>query len=424
MTVIKAPSPTARALIGLVAGLIVGTVIAWTDSAAGRTFALLIDPLGAIWVNALRMTVVPLVVSLLIATLASGDGAATFGRLGRRAVVLYLVFLVAMAIVGLVLGPPVYAMLYVDPASSAALRTSAGVMPTTKLPGFGVWVSSLVPANVVSGAAEGAMLPLIVFALLFGLALARVDDAVRAPATQFFRAIADAMIVIVRWVLLAAPVGAFALAVTVSTHLGNATAHVMLFYLVSHCALLTLCGVLLYIIVPLATRTSLGRFARALVPAQVVVVTTRSSLAALPAMLEGATRVLGVPAGVAGVVLPLSVSLLRASTGLSWVVYALFLGKLYGVSIGAAQLLGVAAVSIAMSFSVPGIPSGGLLIATPYFSAIGLPPQGIGILIALDAIPDIFKTLVIVTSDVSVTLLVASGAEHEVDGTHQADARP
>jgi proton glutamate symport protein len=212
---------------------------------------------------------------------------------------------------------------------------------------------------------------------------------------------------IVQWVLLVAPIGAFALAVTVATHLGNATAHVILFYLLSHCALLALLAVMIYLIVPAITRTPIRRFARALLPAQVVAVTTRSSLAALPVMLDKAVTVLGVPPAVASFVLPLGVSLLRAQTGLSYVVYALFLGKLYGIPLGVSQLVFVAAVGIAMSFSVPGIPSGGLLIATPYFQAIGLPAQGIGILIALDAIPDIFKTLVIVQSHMSTTLIIA-----------------
>jgi Na+/H+-dicarboxylate symporter len=315
------------------------------------------------------------------------------------------------------------------------------------VPGFGAWISGLVPANIMRAAADGAMLPLIVFALLFGLALARVDASIRGAAVGFFRAIVDAMGVIVRWILLAAPVGAFALAVTVATHLGNATAHVILFYLVSHAALLTFVGGLLYVVIPLMTHTPVKRFARALAPAQVVVVSTRSSLAALPAMLDGSTRVLGIAPSISGVVLPLSVSLLRANTGLSWIVYALFLGKLYGVPLGFLQLLGVGAVGIAMSFSVPGIPSGGLLIATPYFSAVGLPPQGIGVLIALDAIPDIFKTLVIVMSDISVTMLLASdedardkgkgmggplppssfppsAAKDEEHGTAEAQARP
>jgi len=385
-------------------------------------FASAVEPIGTLWVNALRMTVVPLVVSLLVATIASREGAAMFSRLGRRAIVTFIIFLVAIAAFGLLVAPPFYSLLHVDAASAASLRASAGDASSAPLPGFGAWVAGLVPSNILKAAADGAMLPLIVFALVFGLALSRLDSQRRAPVADVFRAIADASGVIVRWILLAAPVGAFALAVTVAIHLGNATAHVIAFYLMSNVVLLGAVAIIIYVVIPIMTKTPLARFVRALAPAQVVVVTTRSSLAALPAMLDGCTRILGIPRAVSGVVLPLSVSLLRANTGLSWVVYALFLSKLYGVPLGAVQLIGVAAVSIAMSFSVPGIPSGGLLIATPYFTAVGLPAQGIGILIALDAIPDIFKTLVIVMSDVSVTLLlsrdpaISAAAEHEEHG--------
>jgi proton glutamate symport protein len=401
-------SPAVRALLGLALGLVVGVFIAWSGAPAGLAFASIVEPVGTLWVNALRMTVVPLVISLIISTLASSAGAAMFGQLGRRALLVFLAFLVGMAIVGLVTAIPIYSRLTVDPAAAASLRaTAAASMPATKPPGFAAWFTSLVPANVVQSASDGAMLPLIIFAIIFGLALGRVQDSQRDALTGFFRAIAGAMMAIVQWVLLLAPIGAFALAVTVATHLGNATAHVILFYLLSHCALLALLAVMIYLIVPAITRTPIRRFARALLPAQVVAVTTRSSLAALPVMLDKAVTVLGVPPAVASFVLPLGVSLLRAQTGLSYVVYALFLGKLYGIPLGVSQLVFVAAVGIAMSFSVPGIPSGGLLIATPYFQAIGLPAQGIGILIALDAIPDIFKTLVIVQSHMSTTLIIA-----------------
>lgn len=366
------------------------------------------DPVGTIWVNALRMTIVPLVVSLLIATLGDSGGGAMFGRLGRRALLVFLALLIGMAIIGLVAAPAIYSRLVVDPAASASLRaTAAANMPATVPPTFAAWFTGLVPSNVVKAASDGAMLPLIVFALVFGLALGRVDASYRSALVAFFRAVSGAMLAIVHWVLLLAPIGAFALAVTVATHLGNATAYVILFYIVSHCALLLVLLVLLYLIIPPLTRTPLARYAKAMLPAQVVVITTRSSLAALPVMLDRAVGGLGIPPAVASFALPLGVSLLRASTGLSYIVYALFLGKLYGIPLGFGQLVFVAVIGIVMSFSVPGIPSGGLLIAAPYFQAIGLPPQGIGILIALDAIPDIFKTLVIVQSHMSATLILS-----------------
>jgi len=225
----------------------------------------------------------------------------------------------------------------------------------------------------------------------------------------FFRSIADAMLILVQWILLLAPIGAFALAVTLATHLGNATATAIAFYLVSHAGLLAIALGLLYVVIPIMTRTPIARFARALLPAQIVVVSTRSSLAALPAMLDGAERELHVPKAVTGFVLPLGVSLLRANTGMSWVVYALFLEKLYGISISPMQLVVLTAIGIAMSFSVPGIPSGGLFIIAPLFMAIGLPIEGVGILIALDSIPDIFKTMVNVTGHMTATALLARG---------------
>lgn len=406
----KTPAAPIRALIGLGLGLVVGGIIVATGSPAGMVLSQRIEPLGTIWVNGLRMTVVPLVMSLLVATLGSSEGARMFGVLGRRAIGIFLTMLVVIAIIGLIAAPPIYSMMHVDPAAAAALRASAGVAPTTAPPTFASWIVSLVPANVIATASDGTMLPLIVFAALFGLALAKLDLEYRAPAVGFFRAIADAMLAIVRWVLLLAPIGAFALAVSLAVHLGNATASVILFYLVSHSGLLLIVLGLLYVVIPIVTRTNVARFARSLLPAQIVVVSTRSSLAALPAMLDGAQRELGIPTPVASFALPLGVSLLRANTGLSWIVCALFLGKLYGVSLGFGQLVGLAAVSIAFSFSVPGIPSGGLLIAAPYYAALGLPVQGIGILIALDAIPDIFKTLINVTSQVSTALILSKTA--------------
>ena len=127
-------------------------------------------------------------------------------------------------------------------------------------------------------------------------------------------------------------------------------------------------------------------------------------------MIEGADRVLALPPHITSFALPFGVSLLRANTGVSWVVSALFIGKLYGVPLTFSQVLIVAVTSLAMSFSVPGIPSGGLFIVAPLFMAVGLPIEGVGILIALDSIPDIFKTLVNVTGHMTATTLLARGA--------------
>ena len=392
-------------MLGLALGLITGGVIAWSGSSGGLAFASFVEPIGTIWVNALRMTVVPLVASLLIATLASGHDVRSFGRLGRRALAVFFAFLIAIAAVGILVVPPFFSLLHVDPAAAASLRASAAEPVLTQTSGFAQWITGVVPSNVVKAAADGAMLPIIVFASLLGLGLARQSTPARLVA--MLRGISDAMIQIVRWVLLFAPLGAFALAVPLAIHLGNAAAGAIAFYLAAMVGFHAAMGVLIYLVVPIVTHTPLARFARALVPAQVVVVSTRSSLAALPAMLDGAQRELAISPEIAGFTIPLGVALLRANIAMSWIIQVLFLAKLYGVSIGAGAVLGVAAGSIVLSFSVPGIPSGGFLIAAPYLPSLGLPIQAIGILIALDAIPDIFKTLLNVTAHVSSALVVA-----------------
>jgi len=215
------------------------------------------------------------------------------------------------------------------------------------------------------------------------------------------------MIQIVRWELLFAPIGAFALAVPLATHLGNQAAGAIAFYIAAMVGFHAAVGVIFYLVIPLVTGTPIARFARAMMPAQVVVVSTRSSLAALPAMLEGAQRELEISPEIAGFAIPLGVALLRANIAMSWIIQVVFLAKLYGVSVSATAILWVALGSIALSFSVPGIPSGGFLVAAPYLPSLGLPIQAIGILIALDAIPDIFKTLLNVTAHVSTALVLA-----------------
>jgi Na+/H+-dicarboxylate symporter len=316
--------------------------------------------------------------------------------------------LAGVAVIGIVAGPPIMSFLHVDPASAASLRASA--TPTnTQLPGFGSWLVALVPANPIKAAADGTMLPVIVFSVIFGLALAKTSPEVRVPTARFFRAVTEAMLVLVKWILLLAPIGVFALAIGLALHLGTSLAGAVVFFLVAHCGLVLGIGILLYVVMWLSG-APMKRFARAALPAQIVATGTRSSVAALPAMIEGAERVLEIPPEVAGVALPLGVSLFRVNTPASWIISCLFIAKLYGVSLGLGAVVTVGLASIPMSLSVPGIPSGGLLILAPLFVAVGVPVEGIGILIALDAIPDVFKTVVIVTGHMASTTLLARRA--------------
>ena len=400
-----------RTLIGLVAGLATGVVISVASWNGANGFLSAIEPVGTLWVNAIRMTIIPLVVSLLIATIAEEKDARAVGRLGARAVVLFVVILSSVALLTFLAAPPLFSLLRIDATSAASLRgasSAAGAVPA--LPSFTSWLVGLVPANPVSAAVDGAMLPVIIFAVAFAMALARIAPERRVQATALFRGLADAMLVIVGWVLAIAPIGVFCLSVGLAARLGAGVAGAVAIYLALHSGFLAAFAIALYAVVRIFSDVPLTRFARALIPAQIVAVSTRSSVAALPAMIAGATRVLHLPIQVSGFALPFGVSVFRLNQAVTWIVSALFVSKLYGVPLSTAQLAFLGACSVPVSFSIPGIPSGGLFIIAPFFVSVGLPIEGMGILLALDAIPDVFKTLLNVTSQMATTVLLARGA--------------
>jgi proton glutamate symport protein len=400
-----------RTLLALVAGLAIGVAISASSSTGLRNFATDIEPIGTVWVNAIRMTVIPLVVSLLIATIAEEKDFRVVGRLGGRAVALYVAILSTIALFTFLAAPPLFAMMHIDVTSAETLRrASAGAAPAPALPSFTSWLVGLVPPNPVKAAADGAMLPLIVFAVAFAAALSRIETERRAAATAVFRALADAMLTMVGWVLAVAPIGVFCLAVALAVRVGAGVAGAVALYIALHALFLIISTIGLYVLVRLFSDVPLALFARAAIPAQIVAMSTRSSVAALPAMIDGANRVMHLPMKVAGFALPFSVSVFRLNQAVTWIASALFVSKLYGVPLTSAQLAFLGACSVAMSFSIPGIPSGGLFIIAPFFVSVGLPIEGMGILLALDAIPDVFKTLLNVTGQLATTAVLARGA--------------
>ena len=171
--------------------------------------------------------------------------------------------------------------------------------------------------------------------------------------------------------------------------------------------------------VALFAKVPFRRFARAALPAQVVAMTTRSSMAALPAMTAGASDVLKLERTATTFALPLAVSTFRLNQAVSWVVMAIFAAKLYDVHLPGTAIATLAVTSVLMSFSVPGIPSASLFVVAPFFAGYGIPPEAIGVLIALDLIPDVFKTLLNVTGQLgTVTLIGAPPAEQKgADGS-------
>lgn len=401
-------SASMRVLAGLGAGAVVGLALAWIDAGLATRVADLVQPLGKLWLNALQMTVVPLVLALVVVGVNTANDAATSGRTARRAIVVFLVLLCAAAAFTALVAPLALSMVPRDPALADALRNGMAGGPALAAPtGWADTLTAIIPSNAIAAAAQSAMLPLVVFALFFGFALTRIEASRRAHMVGLFQALADTMVVIVHWVLWVAPIGVFALILAVCARAGLSMLSALGVYILLESAIFITVTVLMLPLALLWGGERMRRFAAALVPAQVVAASTQSSLASLPAMLESAER-LGYPRPVAALALPMAVSLFRIAGPIQYLVSASFIAWAFGIDLTIAQLAIGAALAVVISLGSIGLPGQVSFMSTnlPVAQAMGLPVAPLGLMLAVDTIPDVFATVVNVSADLSATAIV------------------
>jgi Na+/H+-dicarboxylate symporter len=404
-----------RVFVGLAAGLVVGVVVAILDRPTFFAAVSAVEPIGKLWVNGIRMTVIPLVISLLISGIGSGSPSHV-GRVGGRAAIWFVLLVAGSSLLAALTAPTLLALAPLEPEAFASLREST---PSTdiELPPFREWIVGLVPSNPVAAAADGAMLPLIVFTVVFALAITRLATRHRSTLVGFFEAVSKAMLVIVEWLLLAAPVGVFFLVLPLAARAGVDLVGAMGHFVLVACGLITISLVALYPVAGWFGGVSIRQFARACVKPQAVGFSTRSSLAALPAMLEASDKELGLDSRVSGIVLPVATAVFKYASPIARITGTIFVARLFGVDLGVVGIAVIAVAIAALSFYSPGVPSGGLFVMTPVYLALQLPVEGIGLLIALDLIPDMFITTANVTADMTVAVVLGNDRRGESDGS-------
>ncbi len=394
-------------LIGLVLGLAVGAAISAAADPRLQLVVTGLEPVGELFVNAIRMTVIPLIISKLIVGVAGAADERAIRRVGLAAVLFFVSTLFTGATFGAVVGWPMLGWLTVDPAIAASLGGASSAAPAAAgLPTFGQWLVGLVPPNPFQSAAQGAMLPLIVFALAFGVSLSRVQAERRQLVVGLLQGVADAMLVLVRATLVLAPIGVFALAVPLAARMGLAAAGALVYYVALVAGLCTAFAVLvLYPAAVVVGRVPLARFARATFPAQAMAFSSRSSMASLPIMIEQGKH-LGLRDDVIGFFLPLAVAMFRGGSVIGTTVGALFIARLYGVSLEPMQLATMIPVAVAATVGSPGVPSGAVLMIAPVLLAAGVPAEGFGILLGVDTIPDMFRTTTNITANMTGAAII------------------
>lgn len=413
-------SAPVKVLLGLIFGAVVGLSLSSWDQAFALQVAQWAKPVGRLWLNALQMTVVPLVTALVIMGVNNASNAASSGRAARNAIIVFGVLLVAAASFAAVATPTLLSLIPNDQQTLETFRSALGGHASNAVAATPTqWIATVIPSNALAAAASSAMLPLVVFALFFGFALSRQEAERRERLLGLISIIADTMITIIRWVLWAAPLGVFALVLVVCAEVGISVLGVFGWYILVMCTVYILVTLLLYLVASVVARENLRRFASALLPVQLIAGSTQSSLASLPSMIDSARNRLGYPAALTSLMLPMAVSLFRVTSPAQYIAVASFIAWLYGIDLGFSQYAVAVLLAAAISMGSTGLPGQANFLTNnlPVTQSLGLPVEPLGVLLAMDTIPDVFCTVGNVTGHMTATAVIA---RHE-GGNGQSD---
>lgn len=398
--------PVGMTLAGLVAGLIWGILL--SDSALPGAITPTMALIGTLWLRALQMTIIPLVAALLVLGIAQMAEAARAGAAARKFLALVFGVLIAGGVFTALVLPLLLNSVPIPDSASAFL---ADVPETAgEVPDLFAFVESLIAPNIVAAAAETAMLPLTIFFALFAIAVSRLPTDQSERMLAFFHALANAMLMIIGWVLWIAPLGVFALAFGVGLESGGGAFLALVHYILVISAMGAFILALAYILAWLAGGISPLRFAKAVVPAQAVAVSTQSSLASLPAMLDSASR-LKLRDETSEFTLPLAVAIFRATSVAMNMAVALYVAHLASIEVSWPLMLVGILVAVIISIGSVSLPGSISFVVSigPIALAMGVPIEPLALLVAVEMMPDIMRTLANVTMNVAVTSAVDKG---------------
>ena len=398
-------------LLALIVGLVGGIVATKSGDGIREPLIQITSIVGELWLNALKMTVIPLIVALLITGIARTADAARGGRIATVSIAYFLIIFLASAILGAFF-TPVLTAIFPLPASAAdamqaGLASIGNSAASAAVPSAEDFVRNVVPSNVIAAASNGDVLPLVMFTLVFALAVTRVRDQQRKTLVGFFEGISDTLLVVIGWVLAIAPIGVLALAFGLGATAGGGAFAALGYYILLVSGIGVIVTLASYPVAVLAGGLKLGTFSRAVIAPQSVAFSTRSSLASLPAMLASA-RILNIREEVADVTLPMAVALFRATGPAMNLAVLFYIAEWMGLEPNLPHAIAAVFVAVLMSLSAVSLPGEISFVSSiaPIGIALGIPLAPLALLIAVEMVPDIIRTLGNVTMDVAVTAAV------------------
>jgi len=409
-------TPEAWSLIALAAGLVLGIYGFKTGSPMVAGMAGLVQPVGVLWVNALQMAVLPLVVMQLLTAIAGNGNGASVGGAGKRTASLIVITLSLLATVGYFVAAPLMGLVSVPPETVGAIRESI-LIPDFVQGGveqapvsIGEWLTALVPTNVLRAVVQGNLIQVLLVTIVFGLAVNQLPEKQQRPLAELFRAGSEAVMVVIRWILLAAPVGIFALVVGLALGTGSDLVELLIWWVLLSQGILLFFVIAIYPVTALLGRVPLGRFARAVAGPQLVGLSTRSSIASMPAQIESGKKWLGFSSTTSGLVVPLLVSTLKVQTAWGNSVRVLFLAHIFGVNLSLTQLVTFTITIMLISLTAVGIPNPGganTYRALPAYLAVGIPVEGLVLLQPVGDLVDYGDTLANTTGQFAAATILS-----------------
>ena len=399
-----------KILLGLLLGFAFGAVAAsWGWSSTVSTY---VKPFGQAFLQLISMAVIPLVFASLVTGVAGMHDVRKLGRIGGKTILYYLATTAIAITFGLVLANTLKPGVGLPEDTRARLRQNDDFQASPDAlvpPGIAETLLNIIPKNPVRALAEGNMLQLIFFALVLGIALTTIPREKADPVIGFFDGLNEAMIALIHLIMKLAPYGVFALSASIVGEFGLDILGLLLKY-----ALVVVAGLALYMVVAFSIAVSLfsdlgvRNFFRGIRPAQLIAFTTSSSSATLPVTMECAQDNLGVPKEIASLTLPLGATINMDGTALYQGVSALFVAQIYGMDMGVGQQLTIILTATLASIGTAGAPAAGIMMLAIILQSIGVPLEGIALILGVERILDMCRTVVNVTGDACCAVVVGA----------------
>jgi Na+/H+-dicarboxylate symporter len=408
-------------LIAIVIAAVVGGFVFNAKSATGVDPTLfgikylsIFDYVGTIFLNALKMIIVPLITSSIIVGVAGIGSGGNLGALGGKTLLFYATTTLAAILVGLVIinavgpgyvdGEPAKELLALEASTAELEQSVAGKGPGDVAKVF----QRMVPPNIFKAAVEGQMLGIIFFAILFGYFMTHLEDQYASPLYSFWNAVFHVMMRMTEWIMKFAPIGVFGLVATVIAKAGyKATGPLAVFAIAVLAALAVHAFVTLPVLLRVVGKANPLKTIRAVAQAMLTAFSTASSSATLPVTMDCVEDNVGVSNKISSFVLPLGATVNMNGTALYECAAAMFIAQAYGLELTFGVQFSIVAIALLTSIGVAGVPSASLVAIAIILTAIGLPIEALGVLMVFDRVLDMARTSINVWGDCTCATIVA-----------------